>query len=202
MNPPSLQTRVVGTRIMAALLFVAYAVIVVGWCEGSLPWWLALSTVVAAIRTFSAIRTVRRYKAWVSEWERMGEPLNSATQPAKRPRRRWPLVSGAALLFLAIPVYLSQAQDDGGWVSNSDGFVTSLTLLWCGVGVFLIFRLIRGIMRRMTKRGEVRTEIAAANSEGAPVTWLVNAPSWAPTRRSAEKNLLDIVHGGEHRGER
>jgi hypothetical protein len=97
----------------------------------------------AAIRTLSAIGTVRRYKAWRAEWETKGEPLNVPPQPPKRPRRRWALDIVAALLFVGIPVILSQAQ-------GFAGVIAGLTLLWGVIGFYLSFKVIRGIMRRMS----------------------------------------------------
>jgi amino acid permease len=183
MTRPSLPTRVAGAPRMALLLFVAYASIVLRWYQGSgVPWWLAPAATLAAARTLSAVAQVRRYKAWSAQWQAMGEPPNMPPQPPKRPRRRWALLTGAALIFVGIPAYLSQSQD-------SEEPITGLTWLWAMIGFYLAYKIIRRVMRRTVKRRKARSEIATAKAEATPVTWLVNPPSSTPTRRSAEKNL-------------
>jgi hypothetical protein len=76
-----LLVRVAGSPLRAFLLFVCYAAIVAGWYEGDVVWWLALTALGAAMRTLSAVGQVRRYKAWLAEWNAMGakdEPAPSA----------------------------------------------------------------------------------------------------------------------------
>jgi hypothetical protein len=116
MSRPPLLVRVAGSPLPAFLLFLGYAAIVVSWSQGEAPWWLALVSVGASIRTLSAIGRLRRYKAWLAEWNAIG----AAEQPRpkeKRGGRRRLLITGAVLLLLAIPTcfrYLPM-NEEGGW---------------------------------------------------------------------------------------
>jgi hypothetical protein len=190
MNPPSLLARLAGRPRAAWLLFAVYAAVVLGWYEGDVVWWLALGAVGAAIRTLSAVGQVRRYKAWQAQWQAMGEPLHTAAPPPRLPKktkRRRGRFIGAALLFLGLPAYLAQIVNDE-WHSN-DTLVGLLALLWGAVCLYLVFRFFRGIVRRGTTRHAGKAEGVEAETEVAPVAWLVGRPSFSPSCADAMRNL-------------
>jgi len=83
MTRPALFVRVAGSPRSAVLLFMCYTAVVVGWCEGTIVWWLGLAAVGLFIRTLSAVGQLRRYKAWLAEWNAMG----AKEEPAPRLRK-------------------------------------------------------------------------------------------------------------------
>jgi len=174
MNRPNLLVRVAGSPLPATVLFVAYAAVIFGWFQSpGVPWWLALGAAVAAIRTLSAVGTLRRYKAWLAEWSAMGAHNEPAPQPKKK-IGPWVFVTGTVLLLLAIPAYLAQAQDAG--------LAIALELLWGVAGLYLVFRIMRCLMRP-------RKERPHKQSEAAPVEWLLGRASSSPSRSEAARKL-------------
>jgi hypothetical protein len=177
MSRPPLLVRVAGSPLPAFLLFLGYAAIVAGWYEGQVVWWLALGSVGAAIRTLSAVGRVRRYKAWLAEWNAMGakeEPPPSHEQ--KRGGRRRLFVTSAALLLPAIPACLPYLEGNEEWR-------TALALLWVVACLYLVVLVLRSITRRM-KRRKAQPEAATA-----PVEWMLGRASSSPSRSEAARNL-------------
>jgi hypothetical protein len=157
----------------AFLLFLVYATVIIGWYEGQVVWWLALGSVGAAIRTLSAVGRVRRHKAWLAEWNAMGEkeePPPSREQ--KRGGRRRLFVTSAALLLLVIPVCLPYLQGNEEWH-------TALAVLWGGACIYLVGLVLRSITRRKAQQ-------EAAN---APVKWMLGRASSSPSRSEAARKL-------------
>lgn len=173
MTRPSLLVRSAGSPLPALLLLVGSALVVAGWYQGAgVPWWLALGAALAALRTLSAVGRVRRYKAWLAEWNAMAQD-----EPAPRPKKKgrgWMFVTCAVALLLAIPAYLPQAQDAG--------IATPLELLWGLAGLYLVFRIMRRMMRR-------RKERPREQAEAVPVEWLLGRASSSPSRSEAARNL-------------
>jgi cytochrome bd-type quinol oxidase subunit 2 len=177
MSRPPLLVRVAGSPLPAFLLFVGYAAVVAGWYEGDLTWWLALAAVGASMRTLSAVGRVRRYKAWLAEWNAM----NATEQPQvkeKRGGRRRLFVTGAALLLLAIPAGFQHLQGNEQWG-------TALTLLWIVACVYLLGVVLRSIKRRMAKRRKTEQEAAAV----PVVEWMLGRASSSPSRSEAARKL-------------
>src|ERR1022692_2478369 len=112
MNRPPLLVRVAGSPLPAFLLFLGYAAIIAGWYEGTVVWWLALAAVGASLRTLSAVGRVRRYKAWLAEWNAMD--TKEQQRPKDKPSRRWMFVTSAVLLLLVIPAYCQHLQGNEG----------------------------------------------------------------------------------------
>ena len=81
MNRPSFAVRFAGSPLGAMLLFIGYAAIVVGWYQGHFAWWLAVGALAAAFRTLGAIEKMRRYKAWLVEWQMMGQDAPPVRAP-------------------------------------------------------------------------------------------------------------------------
>jgi len=178
MNRPPLLVRAAGSPLGALLLFLGYAAIVAGWYDGQVVWWLALGSVGAAMRTLSAVGRVRRYKAWLAEWNAMGAREEPGPPPKeKRDGRRRVFVTSAALLVLAIPVCLPNLQGNEEWR-------TALTLLWVVACLYLVGLALWSITRRMTKRRKTQQEAAPA-----PVEWMLGRASSSPSRSEAAQKL-------------
>jgi len=177
MSRPPLLVRVAGSPLPAFLLFLVYAAIIVSWSQGEAPWWLALVAVGASLRTMSAIGRLRRYKAWLAEWNAM----SATEQPQvkeKRGGRRRVLITGAVLLLLAIPTcfrYL-QSDDERGMAP------TQLSVIAC---VFLLGVVLRKIRRRMTKRRNAEPQTAPE----PVVEWMLGQASSSPSRSEAARKL-------------
>jgi hypothetical protein len=178
MNRPSLVVRVAGSPLPALVLFAGYAGVIAGWYQGHVVWWLALAAVSAAIRTLSAVGTLRRYKAWRAEWNAMGAKDQSA-RPSRKKSRSGVFITGAALLLLAIPVCLPPVQ------SNEELLTKALSCLWLASLVYLGFVALRSMTRGVTKRPNV----SAKEAEAAPVEWLVGRPFSSPSRSDVTRQL-------------
>lgn len=173
MNRPPFLVRLAGYPPMAILLFFGYAAVVWDWWyRGGVPWWLAVGAVAAAGRTLGAVGRMRRYKAWLAAWQAMG--AKDEPSPPKK-KRRWMFIIGAALLAVAIPVCLPPKP-------GNETTVAVLTILWFGACLYLVFTLVRAVLRRRAKRRKAKAEVA-------PVAWLVGRPSSSPSRSEAERNL-------------
>ena len=175
MNRPPLLVRVAGSPLPAFLLFLGYAAIIAGWYEGTVVWWLALAAIGASFRTMSAVGRVRRYKAWLADWNAMG----GAEQPRprdKRVRRRL-FVTSAALLVLAIPVCFPYLQGNEEWR-------TALSLLWVVACIYLVALVLWRIARWLTKRRTEQPEAVAGRVE-----WMLGRASSSPSRAEAVRKL-------------
>jgi len=73
MRQPGILVRMAGTPLIACLIMAGAAVVIYGWYQGQVVWWLALAALGLVFRTLSAVGTVRRYKAWASRFEAMGQ---------------------------------------------------------------------------------------------------------------------------------
>jgi hypothetical protein len=175
MNRPPLLVRVAGSPLPAFLLFLGYAAIIAGWYEGTVVWWLALAAVGASLRTLSAVGRVRRYKAWLAEWNAMD--TKEQQRPKDKPSRRWMFVTSAVLLLLVIPAYCQHLQ-------GNEGLRTALMLLWVVAGIYLVGLLLRRITRGMTKLRKAQPESATA-----PVEWMLGRPFSSPSRSEAARKL-------------
>jgi hypothetical protein len=177
MSRPPLITRVAGSPLPAVLLFAGYAAIIAGWYEGQLTWWLALMAAGASVRTISAVARVRRYKAWLAEWNAMGRTEQPAPKP-KRGSRRWIFITGAVLLLLAIPASSPYMQ------GNDTAWAAAVTV-WIAAFVYLAGVVLRRITRRRTKRSKVE-----AKAEAAPVVeCMLGRASGSPSRADAARQL-------------
>ena len=181
MKRPSLLTRLMGARLIALVLLIACGVVFVGWFEGGAPWWLGFVALFTALQTLSSVGQVRRYKAWAAKWQAMGEPMSAPPRLIEKKRRHgWLPVIVAALLTLAIPVYVG----DG-----SDMVSSALTCLWVAACLYLAFRFLRRVMRRGAKRREEKSMTARKETETPFVAWVMGRASSSPSRAEAERNL-------------
>jgi cytochrome bd-type quinol oxidase subunit 2 len=185
MTRPPLLVRFAGSPVGAIVLFIVYGVLVLGWYQNEVPWWLALATVGAAYRTLSAVGTVRGYKAWQAQWSAMGTPQEQ-TQKVEKRRGGWVLITLALLLLVGIPMSVGQRQDNG---------VVWLRWVWLAVALYLLFRLVRGILRRLRKgsKGDSQKKLASPTRKELPVEWMVSRASSSPSREAAQRNLPEYT---------
>src|ERR1700685_2253902 len=85
MTRPGLLVRFAGSPVGALCVFFGCFCIVVGWDGGGVPWWVGVAALLAMLRTFGAIGTMRRYKRWMKQWDAMGTPVRG---PEKK-RKDW-----------------------------------------------------------------------------------------------------------------
>lgn len=184
MSRPPLFVRVAGSPRPAFLLFLCYTAIIFGWCEGTVAWWLGLAAVLASIRTLSAVGQLRRYKAWLAEWNAMGAKEEPSPPPKEKAgRRRRVFVTSAALLLLLIPAWSQHIQ-------GNEEFRTALILLWFVSLIYLVGLALRRVTRRMRKRPEVQPPAAGApESATPPVEWMLGRASSSPSRAEAARQL-------------
>jgi len=178
MTRPPLLVRVAGSPLPALLLFFGYAAVVAGWYEGNVAWWLALAAVGASIRTLSAVGRVRRYKAWLAEWNAMGATAEQPKRKEKRAGRRWVTITGTALLLLAIAAGF-------GHLQSADEQGMALTMLLVIACVCLLGLVFRSIKRRTRKRPKAEPEAPAA----LVVEWMLGRASSSPSRSEAARKL-------------
>lgn len=177
MSRPPLLVRVAGSPLPAFLLLAGYAAIVAGWYEGQVAWWLGLMAAAASLRTLSAVGRMRRYKAWLAEWNAMG----AKEQPRPTVRRanpRWVFITGAVLLAIAIPACLPSLQ------GNDAGRGTAV-MLWLTACVYLGVVMLRGIARRRANRRKAEPDAVAA----PVVKWMLSRASSSPSRAEAARQL-------------
>lgn len=185
MNRPSWQVRVNGSPRVAAVMCVVYVVIIAGWWTGDFPWWLALVAVVGAKATLSAVKQMRRYKAWLAQWEAMAEDEDA---PPRRCESRanstighrnvWKQLTWAAMLLGLMPFFAGLFG-----VRLPEG----VALPWGLACLFLICRLVAWLFGLVSRRGTRRVE--PAKGEERHVSLLLGRVNSSPSRADAERQL-------------
>lgn len=180
MTAPTVFARLAGRPILAILLFMGYGSIIMGWFQGRLPWWLAALAALAALKTLKALGEVRRYNAWLANWNAM----DAQEHPEAKPKRKLPsmqrvLVVIAGVMFV-FPLLQATDTPDSGLKQ----------IAWVISGLYLLFVLVRFILRRV-RRGRN----AQVQGESQPVSWLVGRASSSPSREDATKHLPDYCAG-------
>jgi hypothetical protein len=174
MTVPSPFARLAGTPVVGLLLFIGSCTVIAGWFQGRMPWWFAAVAFLLALKTLKALGEVRRYKAWLVQWNAMDG------QAQAKPARKLPsvgrvLVLIAAAMFL-FPFFQAPGTQDSGLKE----------IAWVISGLYLVFALVRFIVRRVRKGRNVQ-----ADGESKPVTWLIDRASSAPSRGEATAQLPD-----------
>jgi hypothetical protein len=152
-----------------------------GWTQGSVPWWLALAALWAAVKTAGAVRQVRSYKAWESDWKAMSGESEPLPQRPKRSIGEWLLIGTAGLLLVAIP-HSPALQGHG-----------ELAVLWCVAGLYLVWKLLRLSRLFPTRRSLRSAAPERRKAEAAPVAWLVPCAASSPSRLEAERELPEYA---------
>jgi hypothetical protein len=183
MREPGVLVRFAGKPLIACLILVGVAGLAYEWYEGQLVWWLALAAVGVALRTLSAVGTLRRYNAWASEWEAMG---NLGTSPASRTSHRWRNRVLLLVALIGIPVALTLPE-----LQNFPALLDAMRWGWIALTLFWVFRVLRGLWQRAARRRTERKQARSAQSHDDPVSIAVGTVSDNPTRASAQRNLPD-----------
>jgi hypothetical protein len=178
-----------------------FAGLILSWHQGGgAPWWLALASVAGILKVFSAVGKMRRYNAWLKDWNGMTEEEEPRRAEDSRPRkpergsaatlrkqgrkRLWKLLTWAAALALTAPVWLAAFG-----AKPPDG----IAALWFASFLFLLARLLarlfRLLLRRGARRGEAKADAKAKG--GGHVACLLRVPSSSPSRADAERYLPD-----------
>lgn len=174
MTAPSPYARLAGTPILAVLLFIGYGTVITGWFEGRLAWWWAAVAFLAALKTLKALGEVRRYKAWLAQWNAIdGQAQEKAARKLPSVGRILVLVAAAMFLF---PLFQAPGTPDSALTQAA----------WVASALYLPFALVRFIFRRVRKGSR-----AQADGENKPVSWLIDRASSAPSREDATENLPD-----------
>ncbi len=185
MNRPAPLVRLAGSPVGATLLFVMYGAVVLGWYEGHTAWWLALGAAGAAFRTLGAMGDVRRYKAWLADWQAIGGVGQAAPrQPGRKPQGKtvpWVKWSIVALLSVGIPLALPSVPHDWG---------EGLTMLWFVVLVYLLWKLLAMVLSVFRRKSETAVEAGGKSAKDADmVQWLLPRASSSPSRADALQRL-------------
>jgi len=188
MTAPSPWARLAGAPIVAILLFVLYGTIITAWFQGSAPWWLAGIAALLALKTLKAAGDVRRYKAWLAEWNAM----DPQRQPQARPKRKLPSMQSVLVIMAGAMFVFPLLQAPG----TPDSALKQIA--WVISGLYLVFVLVRFILRRVRKGRSAEGE-----GESKPVSWLIDRASSSPSREDATKHLPDYCAGllSSHEGQ-
>ena len=139
MTAPSLFARFAGMPILAILLFMGYGSIIMGWSSGSSALVAGGSCSPGGIKDAQGVGEVRRYKAWLANWNAMdaqaqakpARKLPSAVACSSSSRRRCFSSRCCKRRARLIPRCKQAA--------------------WVVSGLYLVFALVRFILRRVRK---------------------------------------------------
>jgi hypothetical protein len=191
MNRPSALVRLAGYPPMTSLLLIGCGLIVAGWYQGRVSWWVGVAAIAAAGRTLGALKRVRVYKAWLADWQAMTAAHDAPPRPQKKWLRGGVVVITAVCIAVVIPLTVPAGR------KPSD----TLSVIWCVACLILVWKLL-ALLRRMLKRASSRAVARQAKADDEPVTWLLGRPSASPSRAEAERNLPEYCAGlisGSHR---
>jgi hypothetical protein len=155
------------------------AVVIYGFYQGQVVWWLALAAVGVVFRTLGAVGTVRRYRGWASRFEAMGQgggafaPLASKPNPFMRA-----MLMVAALIGLPVASSQSVIQDNAAVLSV-------LHWAWGLLALYCVWRLLAGLWRRSRNAARRKREVRTEKSFDDAITLAVGPASDNPTRASA-----------------
>jgi hypothetical protein len=190
MKPTTYMTRFIGTPRVAAVLYFACSLTVLGWFGGEVHWWLAFPALCFIGTVRKAVQNVRRYDQWWTAWQGMGNPTGAVT-PKRMARRRkssssWVNITVAALSLVIIPMFIAAPGADEAtrhW----------LALLWLGIAAYLLFKLAITFRRAVLKRRAGKVGAGEAKTSGAAevVQWVLPRASSSPSRADALRNVPD-----------
>ena len=144
MNRPSLSVRIAGSPLAGIPLTLGGGWLILSWSEGHAPLWFALIGFFVIAKTFSSVKQVKRYKAWLKEWNSVG---TFGQQPAKQKNRALLVLTllAAALLFGIIAFWPQAAE--------KPQLQNALVWVWLSCGLFLVARLVMAISRLIEAPG-------------------------------------------------
>lgn len=190
MKPPTYMTRFIGTPRVAAVLYFACSLTVLGWFGGEVHWWLALAALCFIGTVRKAVQNVRRYDQWWAAWQGMGNRTGAVTPKLVVRRRKslssWVNITVAALSLVIIPLFIAAPGADEAtrhW----------LALLWFGIAAYLLFKLAISFRRARLKKsaGTAGAGEGKASEAAEVVQWVLpRASSW-PSRTDVMRNVPD-----------
>jgi len=199
MNRPGALTRLMGYPPMSiVLLLVSGFLLFDWWFVGHAQWLLALIAAGVTLRTLGSIGSMLRYKAWLRQWQAMGEFDDDAPPQVKR--RGWKLPALAVLMLLTVPLAnvpqvhrIVAGYFEGLQYRDQALAVWQSVCLFAGLYLFLyvVFVLVRGTWRGMSRTARGIKTRRQEKAEAAPVALLLGRASSSPSRAAAEKNLQD-----------
>jgi hypothetical protein len=184
-------TRFIGKPRVAAVLYVGLGLAVLGWAEGTVPWWLGVAALCTAGSVRKAAQDVRSYKQWWTAWAAMGAagaPSPAATsKPSARGRKAssWAGVTVAAVSLVMIPVWMAAP-------GASEALRQGLTAVWCGLALYLLWRLAARLRRAIFRAAGTVSAGAQSKTQSGPaevVEWALPRASSSPSRADAMRNL-------------
>jgi hypothetical protein len=197
MKEPSIFTRLMGNRFVALLLLFACGTVIFQWIVGDGSRWLGIAAVITFMQTLAAIGKVSRYKTWSAKWLAMNAPLGETgrvrpsesgdrsprndASPAKVPGRKRLRLVTAAILSLAIPLYV------GADVDRASG---PLACFWLATCLYVGYRLVRKMKRGLRHRKQ-EPPSQKREMETPFVTCVLDKPASSPSRAEAMRDLPD-----------
>lgn len=179
MNRPSLSVRIAGSPVAGIPLMLGGGWLILTWAHGDAPLWFALIGFFVIAKTFSSVKQVKRYKAWLKEWNSVG---TFGQQPAKQKNRALLVLTLlAAALFIGIVAYWPQA-------ANGPQLQNALVWVWLSCGLFLLGRLLMGLGRLVRKRRDRN-----AKADFVPVEWMLSRTVDSPSREMAVRSLPEYA---------
>jgi hypothetical protein len=183
MTQPTFAKRLAGRPPVTAALFLTYGLLILGWLNGGVSWWLAFIAVIAAFRTFRAYREMRTYNTWLASWRAMGTDDSAAPAPAPVANKRngRTLVIIAVLVAVVLPVAFQGSTPPPGVV-----WLWVLFLLFLAGKVLYQFGRVG---RRLLARPARQAAKAESVEKDAPVAWLLPRAASSPSLAEAERRL-------------
>lgn len=178
MNRPSLSVRVAGSPLGGIPLTLCGGWMILSWSEGHAPLWFALIGFFVIAKTFSSVKQVKRYKAWLKEWNSVGTFGQQPAGEKKHALRGLTLL--AAALFIGIIASWPQAAD-------KPQLQNALVWVWLSCGLFLLARLAVAITRLIKRRAR------NVKADDEPVAWMLGRTVDSPSREMATRSLPEYA---------
>jgi len=186
MTRPTWGVRLVGKPHVCLLLIAFYSLLVWGWYEGDVRWWVGLLALCFAQQAFRCYRQLKNYNAWLAQWNDMlvdedavGRRQAVAPAPLSRRSRLSRYVLTASVIVAAgVPIVLP-----ADYWTHSDAFV-SAWLLSCGC---IAVRAVRAMFRRNRQPKAISKK--AAKAQDFVVAWALDRPSASPSWQAARQQV-------------
>jgi hypothetical protein len=182
MNRPSLSVRIAGYPLGGIALVLLGGWMMLSWYQGQASFFFALIGFFVIAKTLASLMKMKRYQAWLKEWNSVGTFGQEPAKPRRRSLRGITLL--AAALFVGILAYWPQTAD-------RPQLQNELAWVWFSCGVFLLGRLLISIGRLVRKRNAAKA--ARLGDEAVPVAWMLTGTVDSPSREMAVRNLPEYA---------
>ncbi len=186
MTRPGWGVRLVGKPRVCLSLMAFYALLVWGWYQGNVRWWvglLALCGVQQALRSYGQLKN---YNAWLAQWNGILDDEDAgrrrqAVAPAPSsitPRLSRYVLTASVVVAAGVPIVLPV-----DYWTRSDGLVLAW-ILACGcVAVWAA----RAMFRRNRQPNAISKK--AAKAQDFVVAWALDRPSASPSWQAARQQV-------------